>query len=193
MTFIFNYNYIMKKLTYEELLNERKTIEQAINADRFPINIIVDNVRSIYNVGSIFRTCDSALVNQIALCGLSPCPPREEISKTALDAEKSVPWKYFENTIDAVKEAQANGHTVLALELTDKARSYTTIQKSEFPLSIVVGNELTGISDDVLELCDGAIEIPMFGVKHSLNVSVSTGIVLFEALRTYLNIFTPNS
>lgn len=183
----------MKKLTYEELLNERKTIEQAINADRFPINIIVDNVRSIYNVGSIFRTCDSALVNQIALCGMSPCPPREEISKTALDAEKSVPWKYFENTIDAVKEAQANGHTVLALELTDKARSYTTIQKSEFPLSIVVGNELTGISDDVLELCDGAIEIPMFGVKHSLNVSVSTGIVLFEALRIYLNIFTPNS
>lgn len=180
----------MKKLTYEELLKARKTIEQAQSGERFPISLIVDNVRSIYNVGSIFRTCDSALVNQISLCGFTPHPPRVEISKTALDAEKSVPWKYYENTIDAVREAQNNGHTVLALELTDKQRSYTTITKSEFPLSIVVGNELTGIDNNVLEQCNGAIEIPMYGVKHSLNVSVSTGIILFEALRTYFNFFS---
>lgn len=183
----------MKKLTYEELLNKRKTVEQALESNRFPISVIVDNVRSIYNVGSIFRTCDSALVSQIALCGLSPRPPREEISKTALDAEKSVPWKYFRDTLDAVKEAKSTGHTVLALELTDKHRSYTSIEKSEFPLTIVVGNELTGISNDVIAQCDGAIEIPMFGVKHSLNVSVSTGIVLFEALRTYFNYFSSES
>ena len=124
---------------------------------------------------------------------MSPRPPREEISKTALDAEKSVPWKYFRDTLDAVKEAKSTGHTVLALELTDKHRSYTSIEKSEFPLTIVVGNELTGISNDVIAQCDGAIEIPMFGVKHSLNVSVSTGIVLFEALRTYFNYFSSES
>lgn len=180
----------MNKLTYEELLKERKTVEQAQSGERFPINLIVDNVRSIYNVGSIFRTCDSALVSQISLCGLTPHPPREEISKTALDAEKSVPWKYYENTIDAVREAQSKGHTVLALELTDTQRNYTTITKSEFPLSIVVGNELTGIDNNVLEQCNGAIEIPMYGVKHSLNVSVSTGIILFEALRKYFNFFS---
>lgn len=183
----------MKKLTYEELLKDRKTIEEANSSDRFPINVIVDNVRSIYNVGSIFRTCDSSLINQISLCGLTPHPPREEISKTALDAEKTVPWKYFKNTTDAVIEAKKNGITVLALELTDNKRSYTSIRKSEFPLAIVVGNELTGISDEVLNLCDGAIEIPMFGVKHSLNVSVSIGIVLFEALRTYFNFFSEES
>lgn len=183
----------MKKLTYEELLEERKTIEEANSSTRFPINVIVDNVRSIYNVGSIFRTCDSSLVNQISLCGFTPHPPREEISKTALDAEKTVPWKYFENTTDAIIEARNNGFTVLALELTDAKRSYTTLQKSEFPLAIVVGNELSGISDEALKLCDGAIEIPMYGVKHSLNVSVSTGIILFEALRKYLIFFSQDT
>lgn len=179
----------MKKLTYEELLTERKTIDEAIHSNRFPISLIVDNVRSIYNVGSIFRTCDSALVSQISLCGFTPHPPRKEISKTALDAEQSVPWKCFKNTLDAIREAKDSGQTVLALELTNNSRAYTSIAKSEFPLSIVVGNELTGIDSEVLSYCDGAIEIPMFGVKHSLNVSVSTGIILYEALRKYLEFF----
>lgn len=180
----------MKKLTYEELLEERKTIEEAKSSSRHPISIIVDNVRSIYNVGSIFRTSDSAAVSKLYLCGLTPHPPREEISKTALDAEKTVPWQYFENTTDAVLHAKKEGNTVIALELTDKHRCYTSLKKTEFPLTIVVGNELTGIDSNVLALCDDAVEIPMHGVKHSLNVSVSTGIMLFEALNKYLDYFS---
>lgn len=180
----------MKKLTYEELLAERKTIDEAKSSTRHPISIIVDNVRSIYNVGSIFRTSDSAAVEKIYLCGLTPHPPRKEISKTALDAEKTVPWQYFEKTTDAVLDAKKQGATVIALELTDKHRSYTSLQKSDFPLTIVVGNELTGIDKEVLDLCDDAVEIPMHGVKHSLNVSVSTGVMLFEALNKYLNYFS---
>ncbi len=175
----------MKKLTHSEILSERLTSEEALQAERHPVYVLLSNIRSMYNVGSIFRTCDSALVAELILCGFTPKPPREEIAKTALGAVDSVPWKYFENEKDAIAYLRNKGVRVIALEITDKKRVYTSLKADEFPLCIVIGNELTGLDDSVLELCDDAIEIPMYGVKHSLNVSVATGIAVFEAVEIY--------
>lgn len=175
----------MKKLTYEEILSERKTPEDLKKSQRYPINIILDNIRSLYNVGSIFRTCDAAMVNKLILCGLTPHPPRKEIAKTALDAQETVPWQYFENTTDAIQSEKESGSKIIAVELTDQKKIYTDLVKSDFPTTLVLGNELTGISEETLNQCDDAIEIPMYGLKHSLNVSVSAGIVIFEAVNKY--------
>lgn len=175
----------MKKLTHKEILDERLTPEEALVSDKFPISLILHNIRSLYNVGSLFRTSDSANVNELILCGFTPRPPRKEIEKTALGAVDSVKWKYFEDIKDAIKEQKAKGVKVIALELTDKKRDYTSLEKNDYPLCLVLGNELVGIDDDILELCDDAVEIPMFGVKHSLNVSVSAGIAVYEAVRKW--------
>ena len=175
----------MKKLTHEEILNLRLTNEQALSTERNPITLIIDNVRSLYNVGSIFRTSDSALIKELILCGFTPHPPRKEIEKTALGATESVPWQYFKNTSEAIAYAKLNNNKVIAVEITNSGRKYTSLKLDDFPLTLVVGNELVGLSNEVLELCDEAIEINMYGVKHSLNVAVATGIVLFEALRVY--------
>lgn len=175
----------MKKLTHKEILDERLTPEEALVSDKFPISLMLHNIRSLYNVGSLFRTSDSANVNELILCGFTPHPPRKEIEKTALGAVDSVKWKYFEDIKDAIKEQKAKGVKVIALELTDKKRDYTSLEKNDYPLCLVLGNELVGIDDDILELCDDAVEIPMFGVKHSLNVSVSAGIAVYEAVRKW--------
>jgi len=166
-------------------LKERLTEKQALNTNRSPIYIIAHNIRSMYNVGSIFRTCDSALVSKLVLTGFTPHPPRPEIEKTALGAVNSVPWTYENNIFKAIQEFKEQNIKVFALELTDKKRQYDTITPEEFPLAIVIGNELTGLDDNILNACDDAIEIPMLGVKHSLNVSVATGIAIYEALRKW--------
>lgn len=178
----------MKKLLHGEILAERITNEVAMSSIRHPISLFLDNIRSLYNVGSIFRTADSALAEEIILTGYTPAPPREEILKTALGAVDSVPWKYFKNPLDGIKYLKEKGVKVLALELTDKKRFYDTIRFDEFPICLVAGNELTGIDDKILRECDDSIEIPMYGVKHSLNVSVATGIALFEAVKIYNNL-----
>lgn len=175
----------MKKLTYEEILNERLTPEESISSARHPVSMILHNVRSLYNVGSIFRTADSAKAKELIMCGFTPHPPRKEIEKTALGAVDSVPWKYFRETKDAIKYVKESGTKVIAVELTDKGRRYDSLEKDEFPLALMLGNEISGVDNEILSLCDDAIEIPMFGVKHSLNVSVAAGIVLFEAVRLW--------
>jgi tRNA G18 (ribose-2'-O)-methylase SpoU len=175
----------MKKLTHGDILEQRLTPEDAFKTERHPVSLIVDNVRSLYNVGSMFRTADAAFLKEIILCGYTPHPPRIEIEKTALGAVDTVPWQYFKNTLDAVESFKNAGVKVFAVELTDSGKSYDELEAADFPLALVVGNEITGIEDDVLKACDGAIEIPMYGVKHSLNVSVATGIVLFEAVRKW--------
>lgn len=175
----------MKKLLYDEILEERETLISIKEVERYPISVILHNIRSLYNVGSIFRTCDSARVEELILCGYTPHPPRKELDKTALGSVDTVPWSYFKNTEDAIKSQKNSGKKVIAVELTDKKRSYTSLEKSEFPISLIFGNELSGIPDEILELCDDAIEIPMHGVKHSLNVSVTAGITIFESLRTF--------
>ncbi len=173
----------MRKLTHEELLRERLTIEEAKELQRNPVSIILHNIRSLYNVGAMFRTADSALLSEIYLCGYTPHPPRKEIEKTALGAVETVPWSYFKRVEDAIEVSRAKGNKIFALELTDRKRPYYSLSKNDYPLSIIVGNELTGIDNDILNLCDDSIEIPMYGVKHSLNVSIAAGISIFESIR----------
>ena len=175
----------MKKVTHSEILRERLTPEEALKSKRTPISLILSDIRSKYNVGSIFRTSDSALIEEIILCGFTPVPPDKEIEKTALGAVETVKWSYEKNAIKAVENQKKKGFRVYALELTDKKRRYDSLTEKDYPLCLVLGNELTGIDDEVLNACDDAIEIPMKGVKHSLNVAVATGVAVFEALRIW--------
>jgi len=178
----------MKKLTHTEILSERLEADEALNMIRHPVSVLLSNIRSLYNVGSIFRTCDSALVQELILCGFTPHPPRAEIEKTALGAVDTVPWRYFKSEIDAIIDQKSKGIKVIALEITDRKREYFSLNEQDFPICLVLGNELTGLDAEVLNECDDAIEIPMFGVKHSLNVSVAAGISIYEAVRISKNI-----
>lgn len=173
----------MRKLLHQEIVEQRLTIDEATKVTRFPISIVLHNIRSLYNVGSIFRTCDAGRVKELILCGFTPYPPRKEIEKTALGAVETVPWRYFPSTSAGISYLKEQGNKVFALEITDRKRSYDSLKPSEFPAAFVLGNELVGIDQQVLDLCDEAIEIPMFGVKHSLNVAVAAGIIVFEAIK----------
>jgi tRNA G18 (ribose-2'-O)-methylase SpoU len=176
------YNTMIRKLSYLEILDTRKTTEQFKESEHFPVSVMLNNVRSMYNVGSIFRTCDAANVKELILTGYTPYPPRIEIEKTALGASDSVTWRYDKNIIDAIKTQKEKCEKIIAVELTNNSRQYNALTKSDFPCCFVFGNELMGIDDYVLELCDDAIALPMHGVKHSLNVAVCAGIVIFEAI-----------
>lgn len=176
----------MHKLTYEELLKQRKTVDEAREQVSFPIHVVVDNVRSLYNVGSLFRTADATNIHSLWLCGFTPFPPRKEISKTALGADETVAWQYRSTTIEAIEELRAAGVTIVAIELTSEAIGIDGLQAPDFPLALVVGNEVNGISDDVLALCDKAVVLPMYGVKHSLNVAVASGIAMYGAVERWL-------
>lgn len=153
---------------------------------RFPIHIVLEDIRSLYNVGAIFRTADAARVDSVHLCGITGCPPRKEIAKTALGAQDTVPWEYFETAGDSILTLKKRGITVIAVEHTDESRPVWSTDLL-FPVAFVFGYELEGIHLETLNLCDGVIEIPMFGFKGSLNVSISCAVVLYEALRRFLN------
>jgi tRNA G18 (ribose-2'-O)-methylase SpoU len=146
---------------------------------------IAENIRSLYNVGSIFRTADAVLLGKLILTGYTPTPPRKEIEKTALGATATVPWEYYKDPIDAIRGLRTSGVRIIALEHTDRSMPYGSIRVADFPLCVIVGNEITGISQPVLNECDAAIEIPMHGAKHSLNVAVAFGIALFELANVY--------
>ncbi len=160
-------------------------MEESNSAPRVPLVVVVDSVRSLYNVGSIFRTADAARIERLVLTGFSPHPPRKEIEKTALGATKTVPWEYVRDPAEAIQACRAQGYRTLGLELTDSGVPYSSIRREEFPLCLVVGNEVTGISARVLQECDGAVEIPMFGMKQSLNVAVAFGISVYELGRIW--------
>jgi tRNA G18 (ribose-2'-O)-methylase SpoU len=174
-----------RKLRHDELLAQRLTPEAARNEARHPVSLLLYNIRSLYNVGSIFRTADSALVEKLYLCGYTPHPPRKEIEKTALGAVDTVPWEYVADAKTCISALREQGIKVFALEMTTESRSLYTLEKTDFPMCLVLGNEITGVDDDVLECCDGAVDIPMYGVKHSLNVSVAAGVAVFEAVRAW--------
>lgn len=171
----------MKKLTYDELTSRRMTLDSIMTAERFPFGIILQDVRSLYNVGSIFRTADAFRASMLILTGFTPSPPRKEISKTALDAEATVPWKYYHSTLEAIADMRRNGWKVHAIEVAHESRDISTLSRSVFPAVFVLGNELTGVTDEVMAECDGAFEISMHGVKHSLNVAVAAGITMYQA------------
>lgn len=175
----------MRKLTHEGIAHLRVARTHMMNAVRTPVIGVLDNIRSLYNVGSIFRTSDGAFIQGLYLCGYTPTPPRKEIMKTALGATESVPWKYFANPLDALAAAKKHGAKVCVLEQTTESKTYYTLRKSDFPLCLVVGNELTGVSPEVISAADMAIEIPMHGMKQSLNAAVAYGIALYDLARVW--------
>ncbi len=175
----------MRKLTHAEIATKRSKLEELSDSRHLPVVVLIDNVRSLYNVGSIFRTSDGVQIQKLILTGFTPRPPRKEIEKTALGSTKSVPWEYLKDPIEAIAKLRHQQYRIFCLELTDESKPYYSVQKSDFPMCLVVGNELTGISNEIVSQCDGAIEIPMFGIKQSLNVAVAYGIALFELNRIW--------
>jgi tRNA G18 (ribose-2'-O)-methylase SpoU len=169
----------MRKLRNKEL--KRLSVDEYKTSDKSPIVVVLDNIRSCNNIGSVFRTSDALRVEKIYLCGITATPPNNEIRKTALDAEKSVDWEYFENTEDVVKKLQNEGYKVYAIEQVENSISLPDFQAQagEKP-ALVFGNEVKGVKQSVVDLCDGSIEIPQYGTKHSFNISVSAGIVLWD-------------
>ena len=168
-----------EKLSMQQL--GRISVDEYKSSEKSPLIIIADNVRSMHNVGSIFRTSDAFLVEKIYLCGITPTPPHREIQKTALGATESVDWQYAENTLDVVNQLKKEGWTILALEQTTNSvmLDELKIEKGE-KIAIVLGNEVEGVNQEVINLCHKAVEIPQFGTKHSFNVSVSCGIMLWQ-------------
>lgn len=169
----------MRKLKNPEL--NRLSAEQYKKTEKLPLVVILDNIRSCNNIGSFFRTSDALLVQKIYLCGITATPPNAEIHKTALDAEKTVEWEYFAETEEAVSNLQAEGYKVFAIEQVEnsiKLPDFNPLLNEK--LAVVFGNEVKGVQQKVVNICDGSIEIPQFGTKHSFNVSVSAGIVLWD-------------
>ena len=169
----------MRKLKNSEL--DRLSVEEYKEIQKTPITVVLDNIRSCNNIGSVFRTSDALLIEKVVLCGITATPPNKEIHKTALDAEKSVPWEYFEETESAIIQLKENGYRIFAVEQVENSIMLPdfTPEKDQ-KLALVFGNEVKGVQQSVVDLCDGAIEIPQYGTKHSFNISVSAGIVLWD-------------
>ena len=159
---------------------DRKTVDEFKRSEKFPVIAVLENIRSMHNVGSVFRTADAFLIEAIYICGYTAQPPRKEIDKTALGATETVDWKYFSTSKDAVEELRENGYRIFAIEQVDKSISLEKFYEAEEKIAVVFGNEVEGVTNDVLKICDGSIEIPQFGMKHSLNISVAAGIVLYK-------------
>jgi tRNA G18 (ribose-2'-O)-methylase SpoU len=171
----------MKKLSMEEL--NRKSIEEFRQSDKIPIIVVLENIRSAYNVGSVFRTADAFLLEAIYICGYSAFPPHKEIKKTALGADETVQWKHFKNIKDAMEELKVQGYKIFVVEQTAGSVKLHQFSSSAEKIAVIFGNEVTGVEQSTIELSDGCIEIPQLGMKHSLNISVAAGIVLWEIVR----------
>lgn len=155
--------------------------------EKFPITVVLDNIRSLHNIGSFFRTADALNVKKIYLCGITAQPPHRDIHKTALGATDSVDWEYAPSTVELIKDLQTNKTAVFSIEQTEQTVQLQNIKiQPQQEIAVVFGNEVHGVQQEVVDLCDGVIEIPQFGTKHSFNVSVSAGIVLWELVRGQL-------
>ena len=180
------------KLTTAEM--GRMNVDQYREADKLPLVVVLDNVRSQHNVGAVFRTADAMRIERVILCGICCCPPNQEIHKTALGAEESVEWQYYKETLDAVRDLQAQGYTVYPIEqahnsitLEEVVEQIVNRKSSNRKWAVVLGHEVFGVQQEVINQCDQCIEIPQYGTKHSMNVSVTAGIVIYrlsEALRS---------
>ena len=173
----------MRKLKVTELKRLNQT--EFKQAKKIPLVVVLDNVRSLHNVGSVFRTSDAFLVEAIYLCGITATPPQAEIHKTALGAEDSVNWKYFEKTLDAIEELKKQKYHIAAVEQAENSISLESLMPQNEKYAIIFGNEVKGIDQEVMNRCDSCIEIPQFGTKHSLNISVAAGIVIWEMYRLH--------
>jgi len=178
----------------------RLTVDEFKEAQKLPLVVVLDDVRSLYNVGSVFRSSDAFRVEAVYLCGITGCPPHSEIHKTALGAEDSVAWRYFERTEEAVAELQRDGFFVYSIEQVEHSTKLQTLQL-HFPTraddasagaprgyAVIFGNEVKGVKQSVVDMSDGCLEIPQFGTKHSLNVSVTAGIVIWEFAKQYMRL-----
>ena len=168
----------MRKLSMDEL--NRKTVDEFKQAEKIPLIVILENIRSAYNVGSIFRTADAFLIQSVYICGYTAHPPHKEIKKTALGAEDTVHWKYIKDIREAIKEIKEMGFTVYAVEQAENSIQLNKLKLKGAKVALILGNEVTGVEQSTIEICDGCIEIPQSGMKHSLNVSVAAGIVLWQ-------------
>ena len=169
----------MEKKSILEL--DRLSTEQYQQVDKLPFIIVLDNVRSLNNIGSVFRTSDAFLVEEIYLCGITATPPHPDIHKTALGAEDSVKWSYYQDTTEAVDKLHSLGYTVYSIEQVKNSISLESlILDRDQKYAVVLGNEVKGVQQEVVDKCDGCIEIPQFGTKHSLNVSVTAGLVIWD-------------
>jgi len=166
----------MRKLTNQELILRQTGLNKQ---PKMPFTIILNDIRSLYNVGSIYRTADGAGAEKIWLCGITGYPPQAQICKTALGAEDNVPWEYHQDALEIIRQLKTKGYQIILLEQTETSIPYEEFVP-DFPLCLVVGNEITGISDELVSLCDAAIELEMSGVKNSLNVSVALGIIAYH-------------
>jgi len=169
----------MRKLKITEL--NRISIEEFREAKKLSLIVVLDNVRSLYNIGSVFRTCDAFRIDSIYLCGISATPPHQEIHKTALGAEDTVNWKYFKDTIDAIEDLKSKGYYIYSIEQVEGSIMLENLQlDKDYKYAIVLGNEVKGVQQQVVDISDSCIEIPQYGTKHSLNVSTTAGIVIWD-------------
>jgi tRNA G18 (ribose-2'-O)-methylase SpoU len=173
----------MRKLSMDEL--QRLSVNEFRRSEKIPVVVVLDNIRSMHNVGSVFRTADAFLLRGIYLCGYTPQPPHRDIHKTALGATETVEWEYFPTAAEAVRSLKEAGIAVYAVEQTEGSVSLQDFcSRQTGAMGVVFGNEVSGVSSEALALCDGAIEIPQWGMKHSLNISIAAGIVLWELVRS---------
>ena len=169
----------MRKVRTIEM--QRLTVEEFQQAEKLPLIVVLDDVRSMYNVGSVFRTSDTFRVEAVYLCGISCTPPATEIHKTALGAEDSVSWRYFKTALEAVDELKKQGYTVFSVEQVEHSTKLQTfVPQRGLKYAVVLGNEVKGVHQEVVDASDGCLEIPQLGTKHSMNVSVTTGIIIYK-------------
>lgn len=174
-----------RKLKTKEL--KRLNVEEFKEIEKFPIVVVLDSIRSLHNVGSIFRTSDALKIEKVILCGLTACPPHKEIHKTALGATETVDWEYHEDVIEAVEGLKKSGFTIISAEQAEETVMLQDLkEKSHSKMAFVFGNEVFGVNQDVISKSDFVLEIPQFGTKHSFNVAVSAGVILWEAVRPRL-------
>lgn len=171
------------KLTATQM--NRISVQEFKQTDKTPFVIVLDNIRSMNNIGAIFRTADAFRLQKIYLCGITATPPHREINKTALGATQSVDWQYFDNTIECINFLKQNNYTICSLEQTANSTMLHEIIVPKVPIAIIVGNEVDGVQQEVVNMSDKIIEIPQFGTKHSLNVSVSCGICIWDLFKQY--------
>ena len=175
----------MRKLTHDEISENRSTIDSIETVKKLPVYVILNSIRSSYNVGSIFRTSDGAMIEKLYLCGYTPHPPKKEVLKTALGSQDSVAWEYVKEAKDVIMQLKSQGVKIGALELTENSIPHYSFSKPDFPAALLVGNEIKGVSQELLDLCDFSLEIPQYGIKQSLNVAVAYGIAIFELRKIF--------
>lgn len=178
------YHEPLRTIPHDVFRDNNPEYDELEKRPRMPVVALFDNIRSMWNVGSMFRTADGAWLEEIIISGYTASPPRKEIAKTALGAEYSVPWRYVPDAVEAISALKRRGYTAIALEHTTQSRSYVNVEY-DFPVVFVVGNEGVGIQDEIVQVCDFAVEIPQNGMKSSTNVAVAFGIMLYELRRQW--------